>query len=162
MPVIIQSMPYIWLGAAVVLFILESMTVGLYFIWYGLGSLGALLISLTGAPVWLQVVVFLAISVVTLWLTRPIVMKHLLYKRVSTNFDMVIGKTGVVTSPVDNNQPSGLVHVNGQDWTARSADGSVIETGEQVTVIRVEGVRVLVERIRVSEKNPELGGSSES
>ena len=70
--------------------------------------------------------------------------KFIKTKLVPTNSDRVIGETAVVTESIDNIQAKGSVKVQGQLWTARSENGEVIPEGSQVTVIRIEGVKLIV------------------
>ena len=57
----------------------------------------------------------------------------------------MVGQAGLVTETVDNGAGTGQVNVLGQTWTARSQLGVVIPQGAQVTVRRIEGVKVFVE-----------------
>ena len=67
------SMSVIWLIAMVILLVVEAMVPGLISIWFAIGALAALISALFHAPVWLQLVWFFAISILTLVLTRPFV-----------------------------------------------------------------------------------------
>jgi membrane protein implicated in regulation of membrane protease activity len=77
-------------------------------------------------------------------LTRPFIKKHLKPKNEPTNADRVIGQTGVVTEKIENLSASGLVKVDGQTWTARSIDDSVIDEGKQVEIKKIDGVKLIV------------------
>ena len=90
-------------------------------------------------------VVFLALSGVTLLLVRPLAKKFLTPRYQATNADRVIGATALVTEEIDNLKGSGLVNISGQVWTARSAHDVVIQPGREVKVLRIEGVKVFVE-----------------
>ena len=90
-----SAMTFVWLIAMVVLLAVEIITVNLTTIWFALGALAALISSLFGAPVWLQVVWFLVLSIVALAVTKPLVKKYVNSKTQPTNADMVIGKTCV-------------------------------------------------------------------
>lgn len=136
-----------WLCAMIVLGIMEAATVGLVCIWFAGGALAALIAAALGAPVWLQVVVFFVVSAGLLALFRPFARKFVNSKGTATNVDANIGKTAVVIEPIDNLRGTGRVMIGSVDWTARSTDGSVIEKDALVRVLRIEGVKVCVERI---------------
>ena len=89
-------MNWIWLGAMIVFGILEAATVGLVSIWFVCGSVAALLATFLGAALWLQVVLFLSVSAITLAATRPLVRK-MSAKAVPTNLDRAIGSAARVT-----------------------------------------------------------------
>lgn len=139
------NMSIVWLVLMVLLLILEAATAGLTSIWFALGALAALIASLFGGALWLQLAWFLAVSVLTLWLTRPLALKYLNSRRVATNADRVIGAEAVVTEDIDNIAGSGAVHVDGHEWTARSGSGANIAKGAVVRVERIEGVKLIVD-----------------
>ena len=140
------QMPVLWLVAMVVLLVVEAAVPGLVSIWFALGALAALISSLFHAPVWLQLVWFLLVSVVSLILTRPLVKKYVNSRTTPTNADMVIGKDAIVTETIDNLHGKGAVLLEGKTWTARMADETqTAEAGKKVRVLRIEGVKLIVE-----------------
>ena len=141
------QMPVLWLVAMVVLLVVEAAVPGLVSIWFALGALAALISSLFHAPVWLQLVWFLLVSVVSLILTRPLVKKYVNSRTTPTNADMVIGKDAVVTEAIDNLHARGAVLLDGKTWTARmDREDETAVTGETVRVLRIEGVKLIVEK----------------
>lgn len=136
--------PVIW-GALLILFlIVEGVTAGLASIWFAVGALAALIAALLHAPLWLQIVLFFVVSIVTLILTRPLARKYINGRRQATNADRILGMTGRVTETVDNIAGTGAVHVDGKYWTARTADGSIIPEGALVRADAIEGVKLIV------------------
>ena len=114
---------YVWLAIVVFFGIIEAITVGLTSVWFCAGGLLAMLAAAFGAPIWLQIVVFIAGSGLLLILTRPLVKKFSTSRLEKTNADANVGKTGVVLERVDNYAPSGAVKIDGKIWTARSENG---------------------------------------
>lgn len=141
---ILNNMSIVWVAVMVIFLIVEAATAGLTCIWFAIGALAALIAALFGAPLWLQIIWFFVISFVTLYFTRPLVKKYVNSKSQPTNADMVIGKEALVTEAIDNVEGVGAVAVGGRVWTARSADGQPVETGSIVTVLRIEGVKLIV------------------
>ncbi len=138
----------IWLILLVVFFIAEAATVTLVSLWFAAGSLGALITSMLGGPLWLQVAVFLALSLLCIGLLRPITRKHFSPRIVPTNIDALVGRECFVTEDIDNLAPSGQVKLGSMPWTARSSTGEAIPTGTQVKVDKIEGVKAFVSPIR--------------
>ena len=134
----------IWLVLMVVFLIAEAVTVATISLWFAAGALVALLVSLLGLQVWLQVVLFLLVSGVLLACLRPMVKRHFTPKLTRTNVDAIVGTRAVVTAEIDNVCAAGQVKLNGMDWSARSATGEIIPAGTQVRVERVEGVKLFV------------------
>ena len=139
-------MEILWLILLVAFAIVEGVTVSLVSVWFIGGAAAALIAALCGAEVWLQVVLFFGVSIVLLLCLRPLSKRLLKQKKVATNADSNIGKEAVVTERIDNLQGSGAVRISGVEWSARSADGSEIEKGAVVRVLRIEGVKVCVQR----------------
>lgn len=144
---ILSNMSIVWVVLMVVFLVVEAATAGLTCIWFAVGSLAALIAALFDAQLWLQIVWFLVISFVTLYFTRPLVKKYVNSRSQPTNADMVIGKEALVTEDIDNVEATGTVSVGGKVWTARSADGGRIKSGAVVSVLRIEGVKLIVEPV---------------
>ena len=144
---ILSNMSIVWVVLMVVFLVVEAATAGLTCIWFAVGSLAALIAALFDALLWLQIVWFLVISFVTLYFTRPLVKKYVNSRSQPTNADMVIGKEALVTEDIDNVEATGAVSVGGKVWTARSADGGRIKSGAVVSVLRIEGVKLIVEPV---------------
>lgn len=134
----------LWLILMVVLLITEASTVTLVSLWFAGGALAALLMSLLGAAVWIQVLAFLAVSAALLTALRPIAKKHFTPKLTATNVDSVIGSTGLVTAAIDNVSAAGQVKLGAMVWTARATDGAPIPEGTLVKVDKIEGVKAFV------------------
>ena len=134
----------IWLVLMVVFLIAEAVTVATISLWFAAGALVALLVSLLGLQVWLQVVLFLLVSGVLLACLRPMVKRHFTPKLTRTNVDVIVGTRGMVTAEIDNVCAAGQVKLNGMEWTARSTTGQIIPAGTLIRVDRVEGVKVFV------------------
>lgn len=140
-----MNMTVIWLISMFALLVLEALVPGLVSIWFAAGSLFALLAALLGAELWLQCVIFLAVSLALLALTRPLAKKYVNARTTPTNADRIIGQDCIVTEEIDNLHGTGAVLVDGKTWTARmeQADGSAPK-GAVVKALRIEGVRLIV------------------
>ena len=134
----------IWLILMVVFLLTEAATVAMVSLWFAAGSLAAMVASLLGAPIWLQVALFLAVSAALLSLLRPLVRKHFTPRLHRTNVDAIVGSRGYVTSDIDNVAATGTVKLGAMEWTARSTDGSAIPRGTLVKVEKIEGVKAFV------------------
>lgn len=143
-----MDMTVVWLIAMIVLLVVEGVVPGLISIWFALGALAALVSALLHAPLWLQIVWFLAVSIVALALTRPLAKKYINSKTQPTNADMLIGKECVVRESIDNVLGAGAVSVDGKVWTARTESDEVrLQEGSRAVVVRIEGVKLIVKPI---------------
>ena len=126
-----------WLVAAIILVILEICTAGFGSICFAIGAgFSALVAGLGGGFVW-QIVVFAVVSLLTFIFLRPLAIRWLdsKSKDVKTNVDALIGRKAVVSERIDAAHHTGRVAVDGDDWKAVSADGSVIEEGANVEIV---------------------------
>ena len=139
--------PVIWLVILIVLLVIEVITLGLSTIWFAGGALVSFIAALAGAGVAVQVVLFLAVSIVLLLFTRPVVMKYLNKNKTATNADSLIGEQAIVTQTINNLMGRGEVQVRGMAWTARSGqENEVIEKDAVVRILRIDGVKLIVEK----------------
>ena len=140
-----MDMTVVWLVAMIVLLVIEGVVPGLISIWFALGALAALVSALLHAPLWLQIVWFLVVSIAALALTRPLAKKYINAKTQPTNADMLIGKECVVRESIDNVLGAGAVSVDGKVWTARTAHDDIkVPEGSRAVVVRIEGVKLIV------------------
>lgn len=143
----------IWLGLMVAFIIAEAACpIHLISIWFAVGSLAAMVVSLLNGPVWLQVTLFVVVSGALLAMLWPLVRKYVNPKVTATNIDSVIGSTGRVTAAIDNVAAEGQVKLGAMVWTARSSSGETIPEGTLVKVDRIEGVKVFVTAVEVTAK----------
>lgn len=142
----------LWLSLLILFLVVEaSCPFHLVSIWFALGSLCGLLAAVLGGPVWVQFLLFLAVSCALLALLWPLVRKVLNPRHTATNVDSVIGTTGLVTAAIDNISAAGQVKLGAMYWSARSASGEPIAEGTTIRVERIEGVKVFVSPVSVPE-----------
>ncbi len=139
----------IWLVLTVLFLLAEASTVTLISLWFAAGSVTAMIAGLLGAPVWLQITLFFAVSAALLASLRGLVKKHLNPRLTATNVDAVVGARGYVTGDVDNLKATGSVKLGAMEWTARSATGEAIPAGTLVKVERIEGVKAFVTPVEI-------------
>ena len=137
---------YVWLALLLLFGIVEAATAALTSIWFAAGALVAMVAALLGGDVWLQVVLFLAVSAAVLAAARPLVRRYVDSRKVPTNVGRLIGQTARVTESIDNIAGTGTVYIDGKTWSARSTDGAPIEKDTLISVQRVEGVKLIVKK----------------
>lgn len=140
-----KEMTVFWLVSMIALFVIEAVTVNLVTIWFAFGALAALVVSLVGGPLWLQIILFIVVTIVTLIPTRALAKKYFNKgKHQPTNADMVIGQLCTVTEDIDNLSGTGAVRCMGKEWSARSGNGEAVPKGTVVTAVAIEGVKLIV------------------
>ncbi len=134
-----------WMVILILCIVIEVLTLGLTTIWFAAGALVAIFAALLYAPIFVQVILFLLVSLTLLFFTRPIAVKYFNRDRVKTNVESMVGRQAIVTGEIDNVQATGQVTVSGQEWSARSWDDKVrIPAGAVVVVVAISGVKLIV------------------
>ncbi|MDR1299079.1 MAG: NfeD family protein [Oscillospiraceae bacterium] len=140
----------VWLAVAVVLAALEAGTTQFVSIWFSAAAAAATVAALFGAPLWLQILIFVAASAILVVLTRPLARRitrpgKIRPAQTPTNADRAIGETAIVTRDIVGGC-AGQVKVNGLDWSAVSTESAAILAGERARVLAIEGAKLIVEK----------------
>lgn len=143
---LIQNGAFIfWAIVAVLALIIEAMTAELVSCWFAPSALVAMILSPFVKTIWIQVIVFLGLSILLLAIGRGLVKKKLDTKKTNLNADSLIGKTGIVQEPINNISETGSVKIAGLIWTARSVTGEEIPEGSVVVIREIQGVKLICE-----------------
>lgn len=138
---------YVLWGILIAIFVIfEALTPQLTTIWLAAGAIVALVADILGAQTWLQVVLFLTVSVLLIALTRPIVKKFVQHHKEPTNLDRLIGSKAIVIEDINNILNIGRVQIKGLSWSAISQDGSIINEDEIVVIHSIQGAKLIVSR----------------
>lgn len=138
-----------WLVVVVVFLAVELSTVTLTSIWFAAGGLIALFVAMAGGGFAFQMIAFLIAAFGMFFATKPWADKVINAKKTRTNADRAIGEEVRVLERISNLDQTGRVVVHGQEWTARTEDDKmIIEQGELVRILRISGVKVIVERVK--------------
>jgi membrane protein implicated in regulation of membrane protease activity len=137
-----------WLVLAVILIIFELETFNLVSIWFALGSVSAMIVSLFLPDwIWLQIIVFLFVSIVIIVTIRDLAIKKFKVGAIKTNVSSLIGRNVQVTTQIEPYK-FGEVKVDGNYWTAKSEDGDIIPEGTIVEIVEISGVKLIVKPIK--------------
>lgn len=135
-------MMWVWLGIFVVMVLAEAATsVSLTSIWFAFGALVAILAAGLGAPVWAQIICCVAVGMITIATLRPYMKRKIAPKIVKSGLECLIGKKAIIIE--DTSKTSGVVSVNGANWTART-DGETIAANQECYIIKMDGIKLIV------------------
>ncbi len=137
--------PIYWIILSAVLLFIEFATQGLTTVWFAGGAVAAFILAAAGFGLPVQIVVFVAVSVVLVLFTRPAATRWLNNRTTRTNADRVVGKEALVTKDIDNTLAQGQVQVDGVSWSARSYGSDRIPAGTKVRIKEIQGVKLIVE-----------------
>lgn len=139
-----EYMIYIWLAVIFLALVVEGMTAQLISIWFVPGGLAGLISGFCGAGEWVQILIGAIVTLVCLIATRPLVNRVMKFRKVDTNAGRLIDQTGIVVQEIRNLDAMGQVKIQGSVWSARSENGEVIPQDKTVSVLRIEGVKLIV------------------
>lgn len=136
---------WIWLAVLVASIVIEFLTMEMLSCWFIIGSLAALILAACGVPVYIQVIVAIALSLVFLLCFRRLTLKLLNRDNTETNVNALIGKTAKLTTPITDDV-NGSLKVNDVVWTAKAMCGEEIEAGQKVVIKEVKGNTLYVKK----------------
>ncbi len=134
----------LWFGAALLLAVLEVVSLDLVLIMFAGGAVVGAVLSLMGAALWVQVLGFSATSALLLVALRPFLLRHLRDRvpLVETNAAAHVGRLAVVVAEVS--ERGGRVKLSGEVWTARTENDEVLGVGAEAQVVRIAGATAVV------------------
>ena len=143
-----QYMWIIWLALFVVMLVIEGAGPGLVSIWFSFGALIALLVSfIPGVAWWIELIVFVVVSVATLLALRPVVKRFYKRNNIRTNVDSFVGKRGYVIEDITFLKP-GAIKIGDVSWTAIPIDNNEkILENEVIEVVAINGNKLVVKKV---------------
>ena len=138
---------WLWAGIAVASVVLEIATASaLVSLWFAFGALAAMIIAIFNHTFWIQMAVFLIVSLVLAMALRPITQKLLRGTSIPTNADRLIGMRTKMISEISD-EP-GTLKAGGLIWNVISADGNPVAQGTTVEILSMEGNKLIVKEIK--------------
>ncbi len=138
-------MVYVWIAVMVVALVVEAMAPGLVAIWFVPAALVSAILAACSVPEWIQLVVFLALSVATILVARFVFNRFGVRTHEATNVEAIVGERCLVTETIENLAGCGQVKVRGMYWAARAMDENAVIEKDTVVIVRaVEGVKLIV------------------
>lgn len=143
-----QYMWIIWLALFVVMLVIEGAGPGLVSIWFSFGALIALLVSfIPGVAWWIELIIFVVVSVATLLALRPVVKRFYKRNNIRTNVDSFVGKRGYVIEDITFLKP-GAIKIGDVSWTAIPIDKNAkILENEVIEVVAINGNKLVVKKV---------------
>ena len=135
----------LWTAAIVAFLIIEALTTALVSIWFSVGSLAALIACALGADVYIQLLVFVVFSVISIVILRKLAFKN---GRTNSriNLERIVGNVIIITQTVDNANGGGMAKINDVEWRVISENGEIINVGERATVTDIDGVKLVARK----------------
>lgn len=136
----------VWAALVIISIIIEVSTEDLVIVWATVGSIIAFVAALLNADIWVQLLLFIVFTTISIIVTRPLAKKLAKKEVIRTNADRVIGMVATVIEPFSNNS-IGKVSINGHAWRATSLSNESFFEGEKVQVDGLSGTKVVISKI---------------
>lgn len=133
----------LWVIAAGLFLVLESLTSGFLVFWFAIGSLFAMIISFFTDSIIFQTSVFLIASMILIFATRKFCNTFLKNDK-PNQVNTIVGKIGKVTTDIIPIDGKGQIKIGGDLWSAVSLDNTPIAKDTEVIVEKVDGVKAVV------------------
>jgi membrane protein implicated in regulation of membrane protease activity len=136
----------IWLIVAVVFAVAEVVNLSFYLFPFAIGAAAAAVVGIAGGAIAIELITFAVLTGVSFTVLRPIARRHVnMPPQIRTGTAALIGRTGIVTERIVNDEGIGRVRIEGEVWSARTYDDDqVIEAGTRVHVMEIKGATALV------------------
>ena len=141
-----NNLPWVWVAVTIICVVIESLTLSLTTIWFGISSFVLVFLAFTPIPFGAQLFIFVALSLVLLIFTRPVVKKKINQKQIATNYERVIGQIALVTKKITA-LDKGAIKITGMEWTAAVKEDITLEEGSKCIIEEIAGVTVYVKEI---------------
>ena len=142
-----NNLPWIWVAVTIICVVVESLTLSLTTIWFGISAFVMVFLAFTPLPFVAQLFIFVLLSLLLLIFTRPIVKQKLNQKKIATNYERIIGEIAIVTKKITMLE-KGSIKINGMEWTAAVKKDIVIEEGSKCVVEEIAGVTAYVKELQ--------------
>lgn len=146
MTILSNNLPWFWVAITVICVVIETMTLALTTIWFGISAFVMVFLAFLPIPFAIQLFIFVVLSLILLIFTRPLVQKKLSQKKITTNYERVIGQIAVVTKKITAID-KGAIKINGMEWTAAVRENITLEKGSKCVIEEIAGVTAYVKQI---------------
>ncbi len=141
-----DNLPWVWVAVTIICVVIESLTLSLTTIWFGISAFVMVFLAFTPLPFSAQLFIFVVLATILLLFTRPVVKKKLNQKKIATNYERVIGQIAVVTKKITA-LDKGSIKINGMEWTAAVKGDITLEEGSKCIIEEIAGVTAYVKEI---------------
>ena len=136
-------MPFIWIFVAIAAVIFEVLTARTVSLSVVPAAIVTAILAFFRVAIYWQIITFVLVSAVCLVLLMTVFSRYFKRGDGHTDLELIIGERGIVTERIDNDAGLGQLKVKGLYWAARTVDGNSYEVGDVLTVVAIEGVKLI-------------------
>ena len=144
--ILADNLPWVWVAVTIICVVIESLTLSLTTIWFGISAFVMVFLAFTPLPFPAQLFIFVVLALILLIFTRPVVKQKLNQKKIATNYERIIGQIAVVIKRITAID-KGAIKINGMEWTAAVKEDITLEEGSKCIIEEIAGVTAYVKSI---------------
>ena len=144
--VLADNLPWVWVAVTIICVVIESLTLSLTTIWFGISAFAMVFLAFTPMPFVAQLFIFVVLAMLLLIFTRPLVKQKLNQKKIATNYERIIGQIALVTKKITAID-KGAIKINGMEWTAAVKEDITLEEGSKCIIEEIAGVTAYVKSL---------------
>ena len=144
--VLADNLPWVWVTVTIICVVIESLTLSLTTIWFGISGFAMVFLAFTPMPFVAQLFIFVLVAMLLLVFTRPLVKQKLNQRKIATNYERIIGQIALVTKKITAID-KGSIKINGMEWTAAVKEDITLEEGSKCIIEEIAGVTAYVKSI---------------
>ena len=144
--ILADNLPWVWVAVTIICVVIESLTLSLTTIWFGISAFVMVFLAFTPLPFPAQLFIFVVLALILLIFTRPVVKQKLNQKKIATNYERIIGQIAVVIKRITAID-KGAIKINGMEWTAAVKEDVTLEEGSKCIIEEIAGVTAYVKQI---------------
>ena len=141
-----DNLPWVWVAVTIICVVIESLTLSLTTIWFGISGFVMVFLAFTPLPFVAQLFIFVLLAMLLLIFTRPVVKQKISQKKIATNYERIIGQIALVTKKITAID-KGCIKINGMEWTAAVKEDITLEEGSKCIIEEIAGVTAYVKSI---------------
>jgi len=143
-----------WIVISVIALIVDIVTSSFLFLWFTVGGIAAIIGFILNASFTVQLIIFIAVSAISMALGYPFIKKVLkgTIKRTATMEENYIGRKFIVDEDVIE---KAKIKIDGIYWTIKNL-GEPIKKGDLIIITDIQGNKLIVKKIikeEIGEEN---------
>lgn len=134
----------LWVIVSVVALLVDIATSAFLFIWFTMGGIAAIIAMIFGCSFTVQLIVFIAVSAISMGIGYPIARRSLgrTVTKTSTMEERYLGREITVDDDIIE---TARVKIDGIYWTIKNS-GDPVKKGDKVKIVAIEGNKLMVEK----------------
>jgi inner membrane protein len=132
---------WMWMVAGFIMLATETLIPGFFLLFFGIGAvfMGFFQLLIPGVPLWIELLIFLAVSTAWLAMFRGRLVAFIEKRNPPKKVDSIEGETAIVSEDIAPGQV-GKAELRGASWNARNLGTAAVLKGQRCQVEKMDGL----------------------